>query len=202
MLQGDWCCSKCGDHQFARNVTCRRCGEARPAGDATGLIGFRATQPEGGTPTASIRDAPQNRRQPGDWICPQCQDVQLVGSAQCRRCGTARRLQEQDEIHPCRVSDPHAQISDEVDWPDLIDLSGVPDSSSQGTPSVPEASTVASSAIWKKFRSEDGGAVLWLDEAAGDWFIEDHPGAWCKYKDPASGRVYWWKDDLSWFWAD
>jgi len=27
---GDWVCQNCGDHQFARNVTCRSCGAAKP----------------------------------------------------------------------------------------------------------------------------------------------------------------------------
>lgn len=29
MLAGDWICSRCRDHQFARNVSCRRCGAPR-----------------------------------------------------------------------------------------------------------------------------------------------------------------------------
>eukprot|EP00446_Apocalathium_sp_SHHI-4_P002663 CAMPEP_0177180388 /NCGR_PEP_ID=MMETSP0367-20130122/15367_1 /TAXON_ID=447022 ORGANISM="Scrippsiella hangoei-like, Strain SHHI-4" /NCGR_SAMPLE_ID=MMETSP0367 /ASSEMBLY_ACC=CAM_ASM_000362 /LENGTH=165 /DNA_ID=CAMNT_0018627173 /DNA_START=71 /DNA_END=568 /DNA_ORIENTATION=+ len=28
---GDWKCAGCGDHQFAKNETCRKCGEAKPA---------------------------------------------------------------------------------------------------------------------------------------------------------------------------
>jgi len=30
-LPGDWNCPGCGDHQFARNRTCRSCGSMRPA---------------------------------------------------------------------------------------------------------------------------------------------------------------------------
>merc|ERR1719410_1794803 len=30
-LPGDWTCHSCGDHQFARNRTCRSCGSMRPA---------------------------------------------------------------------------------------------------------------------------------------------------------------------------
>lgn len=29
-MPGDWSCPACGDHQFARNLRCRQCGEARP----------------------------------------------------------------------------------------------------------------------------------------------------------------------------
>lgn len=29
-MPGDWSCPSCGDHQFARNLRCRQCGEARP----------------------------------------------------------------------------------------------------------------------------------------------------------------------------
>ena len=28
---GDWLCPRCADHQFARNSTCRKCGEPKPA---------------------------------------------------------------------------------------------------------------------------------------------------------------------------
>mmetsp|Transcript_14625 Transcript_14625/g.25686 ORF Transcript_14625/g.25686 Transcript_14625/m.25686 type:complete len:146 (-) Transcript_14625:68-505(-) len=28
---GDWICESCGDHQFARNTTCRKCGAGKPA---------------------------------------------------------------------------------------------------------------------------------------------------------------------------
>jgi len=32
MLPGDWACPGCGDHQFARNTDCRKCGTPNPAG--------------------------------------------------------------------------------------------------------------------------------------------------------------------------
>merc|ERR1719359_911960 len=31
MMPGDWNCEKCGDHQFARNLSCRKCSAPRPA---------------------------------------------------------------------------------------------------------------------------------------------------------------------------
>merc|ERR1712194_314484 len=34
MMGGDWLCPQCGDHQFARNSNCRKCGADKPpAGD-------------------------------------------------------------------------------------------------------------------------------------------------------------------------
>merc|ERR1719194_354883 len=30
MMPGDWNCEKCGDHQFARNLSCRKCSAPRP----------------------------------------------------------------------------------------------------------------------------------------------------------------------------
>merc|ERR1719284_25258 len=29
---GDWACPSCGDHQFARNTECRKCGTPNPGG--------------------------------------------------------------------------------------------------------------------------------------------------------------------------
>jgi len=36
---GDWICNSCGDHQFARNESCRKCGAAKPAGAGAGAMG-------------------------------------------------------------------------------------------------------------------------------------------------------------------
>lgn len=32
MAAGDWACPGCGDHQFAKNASCRRCGTSKPVG--------------------------------------------------------------------------------------------------------------------------------------------------------------------------
>jgi len=32
MMPGDWACPGCGDHQFARNTECRKCGTPNPSG--------------------------------------------------------------------------------------------------------------------------------------------------------------------------
>jgi len=34
MMPGDWNCPSCGDHQFARNTSCRKCGAPNPGGGA------------------------------------------------------------------------------------------------------------------------------------------------------------------------
>merc|ERR1712217_835279 len=38
MRNGDWLCPKCGDHQFARNSMCRKCGAEKPMQDLTGFL--------------------------------------------------------------------------------------------------------------------------------------------------------------------
>merc|ERR1711972_687943 len=60
---GDWACPACGDHQFARNSACRKCGQEKPDG------------------------AGADNLAPGDWLCPACKDHQFARNAQCRRCG-------------------------------------------------------------------------------------------------------------------
>lgn len=39
MMPGDWACPACGDHQFARNAECRKCGAPNPAGSGAGAKG-------------------------------------------------------------------------------------------------------------------------------------------------------------------
>lgn len=65
----DWMCQECGDHQFARNLSCRRCGAPKPK-------------------VSSNNQAAKK----GDWICPNpnCGDVQFEKNATCRRCGTLK----------------------------------------------------------------------------------------------------------------
>jgi len=63
MMQGDWTCPQCGDHQFARNTSCRQCGASKPGG-------------------------PKPKTKPGDWFCPQCNDLNFAKNTECRKCGT------------------------------------------------------------------------------------------------------------------
>jgi len=70
---GDWICPHCQDHVFARNVSCRKCGAARPEHDAV---------PSGVAAAAVMK--------PGDWTCPSCHDLVFARNKACRRCGAAR----------------------------------------------------------------------------------------------------------------
>lgn len=80
---GDWNCPNCGDHVFAKNSTCRRCGAAKPEGTTQAVTGGPATV---GGPGGSF--VLQNR--PGDWTCPNCGDHVFAKNDVCRRCGTVK----------------------------------------------------------------------------------------------------------------
>lgn len=66
-------CTSCGDHQFARNHQCRRCGTPNPCSVSQG----NATFASGGM-----------QPKPGDWYCPSCNDLQFARNVQCKRCGS------------------------------------------------------------------------------------------------------------------
>jgi len=70
---GDWDCPKCGDMQFARNVSCKQCGQSNPKQART----------------SSGIGSNDNMKQ-GDWNCPSCGDHQFAKNAKCRQCGTAK----------------------------------------------------------------------------------------------------------------
>merc|ERR1719350_2477245 len=79
---GDWLCPACGDHQFARNENCRKCGEAKPA-EGAGV----AAPAMGPMPMAGGRGQMQ---MPGDWSCPACGDLQFARNSVCRMCSTPK----------------------------------------------------------------------------------------------------------------
>merc|ERR1740121_2237437 len=66
-MPGDWKCPSCGDLNFARNVSCRKCGTPNPDPKE-----FQGTFTAG----------------PGDWTCPNCADFNFARNASCRKCGT------------------------------------------------------------------------------------------------------------------
>merc|ERR1719359_1243313 len=68
MKPGDWICASCGDHQFAKNTECRKCGAARTGGG--GMGGFT------------------KGKKAGDWHCPNCNDLQFAKNDVCRKCQT------------------------------------------------------------------------------------------------------------------
>jgi len=105
---GDWICSSCGDLQFARNASCRRCGQPRMdgvsanprAGPPAGMGGF-------GMGGGDMR--------PGDWACPNCGDHVFARNSSCRRCGTPRpgedmRMSQMDGWRVRRRREPQGFI--------------------------------------------------------------------------------------------
>mmetsp|Transcript_32230 Transcript_32230/g.85630 ORF Transcript_32230/g.85630 Transcript_32230/m.85630 type:complete len:353 (-) Transcript_32230:67-1125(-) len=70
---GDWVCKQCGDLQFARNPSCRRCGATKP------MDGHK--ERADGKPWFA---------EPGDWVCSGCGDLQFKRNNNCRKCGLAR----------------------------------------------------------------------------------------------------------------
>ncbi|CAE6945473.1 RANBP2 [Symbiodinium natans] len=79
MRPGDWICTACGDHVFAKNTSCRKCGTPRPNGVVTALAGAAGAA---GRTSSAARD--------GDWNCKMCGDLQFARNATCRRCGTEK----------------------------------------------------------------------------------------------------------------
>lgn len=79
-MPGDWSCPACGDLQFARNTACRKCGTPNPhgagGGFGKGFAGAGACGGKGGF------------MKPGDWLCPNCNDLQFGKNKECRKCGT------------------------------------------------------------------------------------------------------------------
>merc|ERR1711879_1088683 len=62
-----------GDHQFAKNTHCRKCGTPCPnpqEGIAPGMPSRRSL-----------------KKNPGDWFCSKCGDLQSVQDMKCKACG-------------------------------------------------------------------------------------------------------------------
>eukprot|EP00931_Biecheleriopsis_adriatica_P107248 TRINITY_DN8159_c0_g1_i1.p1 TRINITY_DN8159_c0_g1~~TRINITY_DN8159_c0_g1_i1.p1 ORF type:complete len:543 (+),score=50.03 TRINITY_DN8159_c0_g1_i1:80-1708(+) len=89
--EGDWECAECGDHQFARNTTCRKCGAPRPRED------YRPAPVSRGPPL-SAREPPPSRGaqdfKPGDWNCAECGDHNFAKNESCRRCGAPKPFED------------------------------------------------------------------------------------------------------------
>lgn len=86
MRPGDWNCPRCGDHVFAKNDSCRRCGSGKPDDDSAmaAMIAAMFGQAAAAAPAAGGK--------PGDWNCPACGDLQFARNTACRRCGAANPL--------------------------------------------------------------------------------------------------------------
>eukprot|EP00929_Paragymnodinium_shiwhaense_P093012 TRINITY_DN5304_c0_g1_i1.p1 TRINITY_DN5304_c0_g1~~TRINITY_DN5304_c0_g1_i1.p1 ORF type:complete len:393 (-),score=78.63 TRINITY_DN5304_c0_g1_i1:102-1280(-) len=85
MRPGDWRCPKCRDHQFARNTTCRRCGESKPPGIETPAAKMAEAKP-------AARTLRPEELPPGDWLCPECNDHQFARNLRCRRCNAEKPM--------------------------------------------------------------------------------------------------------------
>lgn len=86
MKAGDWLCPACGDMQFARNEACRQCGTPKPADDGSSAY-----------PEASLFEKKKGGGKggkPGDWNCPNCNDLQFARNSECRKCGTPKPEEE------------------------------------------------------------------------------------------------------------
>jgi len=131
--QGDWICPACGDHQFARNDSCRRCSKPKPSGgiyedelptdlrytprrssvdDAPAAFAHRAVANGGGGAGGS----PQATPRAGDWHCESCGDLQFARNPSCRRCGALRPPgidgHRGDRAGGCRAAPSEPQIID------------------------------------------------------------------------------------------
>merc|ERR1712113_227765 len=50
--------------------------------------------------------------------------------------------------------------------------------------------------LWAAYRADESGEKLWW-VCDNDWFLEDQPGSWTKYRDPKNEEAYWWNNDTS-----
>jgi RNA recognition motif-containing protein len=86
----DWTCPSCGDLQFARNASCRKCGAAKPSDVSLknmGLLGPKGEQgKDKGTGKGMLGKA-KGLTANGDWMCPDCNDLQFARNEICRMCG-------------------------------------------------------------------------------------------------------------------
>ena len=90
--EGDWICPSpgCGDHQFARNARCRRCGFPKPGTDGSAGGGGQGGQGGGGGRGQGGQGGEGWTSFKQDWECAQCGDYQFARNAICRRCGAER----------------------------------------------------------------------------------------------------------------
>lgn len=87
---GDWRCMGCNDLQFAKNPTCRKCGEAKP--QTSDLQMALAAKNELAVVALTPQESPiiQAMCTGEDWACPLCKEVSFANRTTCRRCGCPR----------------------------------------------------------------------------------------------------------------
>mmetsp|Transcript_55501 Transcript_55501/g.125091 ORF Transcript_55501/g.125091 Transcript_55501/m.125091 type:complete len:287 (-) Transcript_55501:107-967(-) len=82
--EGDWCCPKCHDVQWARNAFCRRCGMQKPL-DPHAAACVKDLAEKG-----YFEGGPQKAGMAGDWTCPKCYELVFANRPLCRRCHAPR----------------------------------------------------------------------------------------------------------------
>lgn len=83
----DWVCPACHDLQFARNTECRKCGALKPESSHDENFDSHNTRREHGWDDRSSDGAKRKESRSGDWVCPDCQDLNFARNNQCRKCG-------------------------------------------------------------------------------------------------------------------
>ncbi|KAL3147279.1 hypothetical protein ABBQ32_002769 [Trebouxia sp. C0010 RCD-2024] len=94
---GDWPCPSCSNNCFASKSACPRCGTPKPA-DAGGGGGFGGGGgggsyggDGGGGFGGGGGGAPRPKEaRPGDWPCPNCNNICFASRDKCNRCDTPK----------------------------------------------------------------------------------------------------------------
>lgn len=89
---GDWYCPSCGDHQYARNTQCRRCGTPNPTpGGDMGYSGKGMMVDHQKGKAAGGKGAFGDQAgKPTSWKCPNCNELVFARNSECKSCGTPR----------------------------------------------------------------------------------------------------------------
>lgn len=107
MKRGDWICSQCNFMNFARNVSCRKCGEDGPKATNSDDIEMKKGDwicsecnfmnfarnvrclkcKAEGPKKVPMKDVQMKK---GDWNCPQCGFMNFASNAKCLRCHDSR----------------------------------------------------------------------------------------------------------------
>ncbi|DBB05264.1 hypothetical protein WJX82_007423 [Trebouxia sp. C0006] len=85
---GDWPCPGCNNNCFASKSACPKCGAPKPA-DAGGGGGFGGGGSGGYSGGGGGPPRPKEAR-PGDWPCPNCNNICFASKDKCNRCDTPK----------------------------------------------------------------------------------------------------------------
>mmetsp|Transcript_49164 Transcript_49164/g.137718 ORF Transcript_49164/g.137718 Transcript_49164/m.137718 type:complete len:320 (+) Transcript_49164:68-1027(+) len=83
-VNGNWSCPACKNINFGTREACNRCQTARPLG----MIQLSPQQLQG--PSQRGKGAPPLPGINGNWLCPQCQNVNFPQRDVCNRCQAPR----------------------------------------------------------------------------------------------------------------